>query len=76
MAILLVPGFMADATLWSDMTDALARFGPILHADLRHDASIEAMARRRRSCWSHFRWAATLRAEWRAWRPSGCGPWR
>jgi pimeloyl-ACP methyl ester carboxylesterase len=46
MAILLVPGFMADETLWSDMTPSLARFGPVVHADLRHDASIEAMARR------------------------------
>lgn len=46
MAILLVPGFMADESLWSDMTPALERFGPIVHADLRHDASIEAMARR------------------------------
>jgi len=46
MAILLVPGFMADETLWNDMTAALARFGPIGHADLRHDTSVEAMARR------------------------------
>ncbi|WP_296943214.1 alpha/beta fold hydrolase [uncultured Massilia sp.] len=46
MAILLVPGFMADATLWNDMTAALERFGPIVHADLRHDTSVEAMARR------------------------------
>jgi pimeloyl-ACP methyl ester carboxylesterase len=46
MALLLVPGFMADDTLWSDMTAALARFGPILHADLRHDASVNAMAQR------------------------------
>lgn len=46
MAILLVPGFMADATLWNDMLPALERFGPIVHADLRHDTSVEAMARR------------------------------
>ena len=46
MALLLVPGFMADETLWNDMTGALARFGPILHADLRHDTSVEALARR------------------------------
>jgi len=37
---------MADETLWNDMTGALARFGPILHADLRHDTSVEALARR------------------------------
>jgi pimeloyl-ACP methyl ester carboxylesterase len=46
MALLLVPGFMADATLWNDMTAALERFGPVVHADLRHDTSVEAMARR------------------------------
>jgi pimeloyl-ACP methyl ester carboxylesterase len=46
MALLLVPGFMADDTLWADVAGALARFGPILHADLRHDTSIDAMARR------------------------------
>lgn len=37
---------MADETLWNDMAEALARFGPLLHADLRHDTSVEAMARR------------------------------
>lgn len=46
MALLLVPGFMADETLWDDMLPALARFGPVVHADLRHDTSVEAMARR------------------------------
>ena len=46
MAILLVPGFMADETLWNDMLPALTRFAPIVHADLRHDTSVEAMARR------------------------------
>jgi pimeloyl-ACP methyl ester carboxylesterase len=46
MSLLLVPGFMADETLWRDLEAPLARFAPILHADLRHDSSIEAMARR------------------------------
>lgn len=46
MSILLVPGFMADETLWADMLGPLEPFGPLLHADLRHDSSIEAMARR------------------------------
>jgi pimeloyl-ACP methyl ester carboxylesterase len=46
MAILLVPGFMADETLWQDLLPRLERFGPVVHADLRHDTSIEAMARR------------------------------
>jgi pimeloyl-ACP methyl ester carboxylesterase len=46
MALLLVPGFMADETLWNDMTSSLERFGPIVHADLRHDTSIAALAQR------------------------------
>lgn len=46
MAILLVPGFMADESLWQDLLPRLEPFGPVVHADLRHDASIEAMARR------------------------------
>jgi pimeloyl-ACP methyl ester carboxylesterase len=46
MSLLLVPGFMADETLWRDLEAPLARFAPIHHADLRHDTSIEAMARR------------------------------
>ena len=46
MAILLVPGFMADETLWDDVAPALERFGPVVHADLRHDTSVEAMASR------------------------------
>ena len=37
---------MADATLWDDVAPALARFGPVVHADLRHDTSVEAMAQR------------------------------
>jgi pimeloyl-ACP methyl ester carboxylesterase len=46
MAILLVPGFMADETLWRDLEAPLARFAPVHYADLRHDTSVEAMARR------------------------------
>jgi pimeloyl-ACP methyl ester carboxylesterase len=46
MALLLVPGFMADDTLWRDLEVPLARFAPVHHADLRHDGTIEAMARR------------------------------
>jgi len=46
MPVLLVPGFMADETLWDDVAPALERFGPVVHADLRHDTSVEAMARR------------------------------
>ncbi|MCC2958367.1 alpha/beta hydrolase [Massilia sp. IC2-477] len=46
MSILLVPGYMADETLWDDVRGPLEQFGPVLHADLRHDDSIEAMAAR------------------------------
>jgi pimeloyl-ACP methyl ester carboxylesterase len=46
MSILLVPGFMANETLWNDLLPRLQAFGPVVHADLRHDATIEAMARR------------------------------
>ena len=46
MSILLVPGYMADETLWDGMRDRLAPFGPLVHADLRHDSTLEAMARR------------------------------
>lgn len=46
MTILLVPGYMADETLWDGVVERLAPFGPLVHADLRHDASLEAMARR------------------------------
>ena len=46
MSLLLVPGFMADDTLWQALAAPLARFAPLQYADLRHDSSIEAMARR------------------------------
>jgi pimeloyl-ACP methyl ester carboxylesterase len=46
MSLLLVPGFMADETLWRDLEAPLAPFAPLHYADLRHDSSIEAMARR------------------------------
>lgn len=46
MSILLVPGYMADETLWDDVLQPLGKFGPVTHADLRHDSSIEAMASR------------------------------
>jgi pimeloyl-ACP methyl ester carboxylesterase len=46
MSLLLVPGFMADETLWRDLEAPLAPFAPLQYADLRHDSSIEAMARR------------------------------
>jgi pimeloyl-ACP methyl ester carboxylesterase len=46
LAILLVPGFMTDHDLWRDLGSDLAAFGPLSHADLSRDDSIEGMARR------------------------------
>ncbi|WP_229429041.1 alpha/beta fold hydrolase [Massilia sp. ST3] len=46
MSILLVPGYMADETLWDGVSGRLAPYGPLVHADLRHDSTLEAMARR------------------------------
>ncbi|NNG24734.1 alpha/beta fold hydrolase [Telluria aromaticivorans] len=46
MSLLLVPGYMLDETLWDDVAGRLDKFGPLVHADLRHDATIEAMASR------------------------------
>ncbi|MFT4014896.1 MAG: alpha/beta hydrolase [Paracoccus sp. (in: a-proteobacteria)] len=44
MAVLLVPGFMLDADLWSDIARDLEPFGPVTHADPAHAESIEQMA--------------------------------
>ncbi|MEG1451989.1 alpha/beta fold hydrolase [Brevundimonas sp.] len=44
MAIVLVCGFMADETLWDDMLDALAPYGPVIPLALREGETIEAMA--------------------------------
>ncbi len=48
MTLLLIPGFMADATLWDAMTDDLtkdgARFGPLVATDLSRGEDIETMA--------------------------------
>ncbi len=46
MSILLVPGYMADETLWDGVSHRLSAHGPLVHADLRHDATLDAMARR------------------------------
>jgi pimeloyl-ACP methyl ester carboxylesterase len=46
MTILLVPGYMADDTLWDDLRAPLAPFGRLVHADLRHDTSLTEMAAR------------------------------
>ena len=44
MAVVLVPGFMLDADLWSDILDDLEPFGPVIHVDTSHAPSIEDMA--------------------------------
>lgn len=44
MPIVLIPGFMLDADLWSDMADDLSGYGPLIHADPASGASIEEMA--------------------------------
>jgi pimeloyl-ACP methyl ester carboxylesterase len=44
MTLLLIPGFMADATLWDAMTDDLAPFGPLAATDLSRGEAIESMA--------------------------------
>ncbi|MFK0298148.1 alpha/beta fold hydrolase [Brevundimonas sp. NPDC090276] len=44
MTLLLIPGFMADATLWDALTDDLAPFGPLVTTDLSRGENIETMA--------------------------------
>lgn len=44
MTLLLIPGFMADATLWDAMTENLAPFGPLVATDLSRGENIETMA--------------------------------
>jgi pimeloyl-ACP methyl ester carboxylesterase len=46
MAMILVPGFMLDADLWRDVEPGLSPFGPISHADLSRDATLQDMAER------------------------------
>ena len=44
MTLLLIPGFMADATLWDAMTEDLVPFGPVVATDLSRGEDIESMA--------------------------------
>lgn len=46
MEIHLVPGFMLDADLWSDIRPALAGLGDVVDVDTTRDSSIAAMAER------------------------------
>lgn len=45
MALTLVPGFMLDRDLWTDIAPALQRFGPLTHADPARATTIAEMAR-------------------------------
>ena len=45
MNLLLIPGFMADASLWDAVTPALGALGPLSHGDLSQAADIPEMAR-------------------------------
>jgi hypothetical protein len=69
MDILLLPGFMLDADLWSDMRPGLARLGHVVDADTTRDGSIEAMADR--AVRSAFRWADMLPGRSRIGRRNG-----
>lgn len=46
MPLLLLPGFMLDETLWTDMAPALAPLGPLAYGDISLDTTIPAIARR------------------------------
>jgi len=45
MALTLVPGFMLDRDLWTDIAPTLERFGPLTHADPARATTIAGMAR-------------------------------
>ena len=44
MHTVLIPGFMADASLWDDVAPALSALGPISHGDVSRAATIGEMA--------------------------------
>jgi hypothetical protein len=46
MDIVLIPGFMLDADLWTDLRPDLARFGRLVDGDTTQDTSIAGMATR------------------------------
>lgn len=45
MHILLIPGFMADASLWDDVVADLGQIGEVSHGDISQASTIEEMAR-------------------------------
>lgn len=44
MAVVLISGFMADETLWNELLEPLAAFGPVIPLALREGETIEEMA--------------------------------
>lgn len=46
MPVVLTPGYMLDADLWTDIAPVFAPYGPVSQADVTRDDSIEAMAER------------------------------
>jgi pimeloyl-ACP methyl ester carboxylesterase len=44
MAVVLIPGFMLDRALWSDIESRLIHAGPLIHADTSVGNSIEEIA--------------------------------
>jgi pimeloyl-ACP methyl ester carboxylesterase len=44
--LVLLPGFMCDADLWTDMTPDLAALGPVHYGDVYQDDTLQGMARR------------------------------
>lgn len=44
--LVLLPGFMCDADLWSDMASDLAKLGSVLYGNVYQDDTLEGMAQR------------------------------
>jgi pimeloyl-ACP methyl ester carboxylesterase len=45
-SLVLLPGFMCDADLWTDMADDLARLGEVHYGNVYQDDTLEGMAQR------------------------------
>lgn len=45
-SLVLLPGFMCDSDLWTDMADDLARLGAVQYGNVYQDDTLEGMARR------------------------------
>ena len=45
MNTVLIPGFMADASLWDDMASALGALGPLIHGDVSRAKTMAETAR-------------------------------